>query len=115
MTKHPCDTGTVTAEFAMILPAVLALAVLLLALASAIIARMDCQDAAAAAARELVISGDAQRARDVAVLAAGQGTSMETWQSGRQFVITTNCPIVSDAYGLLPVSVSAKAAGLIHE
>ncbi|MCH4160051.1 MAG: pilus assembly protein [Bifidobacterium sp.] len=113
--KSISDTGTVTAEFAMILPAVMTLVVLLLALVSAVTAHLDCQDAASAAIRQLVISQDVQQARDAALLAAGKDTIMKIQHSGKQVVITTTCPIVPDTEGWLPLSVNGRAAGLIDD
>ena len=45
------DCGTVTAEFAVVLPCVAAVAILVLCLGRASIVSMNCQDAAAAGAR----------------------------------------------------------------
>ena len=49
------DCGTVTAEFAVVLPCVAAVAILVLCLGRASIVSMNCQDAAAAGARAMAI------------------------------------------------------------
>lgn len=52
------DEGAVTAEFAVVLPAVILVAVVLIALARTVTVSMSCQDAAAVAVREIVVAGD---------------------------------------------------------
>ena len=58
------DCGTVTAEFAVVLPCVAAVAILVLCLGRASIVSMNCQDAAAAGARAMAIdAGGEAKAR----------------------------------------------------
>ena len=59
------DCGTVTAEFAVVLPCVAAVAILVLCLGRASIVSMNCQDAAAAGARAMAIDagGEANHCR----------------------------------------------------
>lgn len=109
----PADRGSVTAEFAMVLPAVMALAMTLLALTSAVTARIDCQDAASAAAREMLASGDVQRSEQVARVAGGNGTEVWIHREDTYIVVTTQCPILPDVLGALPLHVSGKAAGTL--
>ena len=54
-------TGSATAEFAIVLPSIIAIAGLILAIGRVVIVSMDCQSAAAAAAREFVVTGDIPR------------------------------------------------------
>jgi Cu/Zn superoxide dismutase len=109
----PADSGSVTAEFAMVLPAVMALAMTLLALTSAVTARIDCQDAASAAAREMLTSGDAQRSEQVARVAGGNGTEVWIRREDTYIVVTTQCPILPDVLRALPLHVNGKAAGTL--
>ncbi|MCI1218185.1 TadE family protein [Bifidobacterium crudilactis] len=109
----PVDRGSVTAEFAMVLPAVMALAMTLLALTSAVTARIDCQDAASAAAREMLTSGDVQRSEQVARVAGGNGTEVWIRREDTYIVVTTQCPILPDVLGTLPLHVNGKAAGTL--
>lgn len=61
------DCGTVTAEFAVVLPCVAAVAILVLCLGRASIVSMNCQDAAAAGARAMAIdAGGEAKARAAA-------------------------------------------------
>ena len=66
------DCGTVTAEFAVVLPCVAAVAILVLCLGRASIVSMNCQDAAAAGARAMAIdAGGEAKARAAAQTIAG--------------------------------------------
>ena len=70
------DCGTVTAEFAVVLPCVAAVAILVLCLGRASIVSMNCQDAAAAGARAMAIdAGGEAKARAAAQTIAGCGGS----------------------------------------
>lgn len=53
------DEGTATAEFAVVLPVIVVLAALLLYLGRASVVSVGCQDAAANAARALMVAGNA--------------------------------------------------------
>ena len=69
------DCGTVTAEFAVVLPCVAAVAILVLCLGRASIVSMNCQDAAAAGARAMAIdAGGEAKARAAAQTIAGGGS-----------------------------------------
>lgn len=108
------DRGAATAEFAVVLPAVVAVAVLLLCLSRAVIVSMDCQDAAAAAARELVIAGkgtvdSAAMARAV----AGDGATASVTYDGELVTVVTQCPVVPDPLGVLPTRVTGTASGVV--
>lgn len=109
------DRGSVTAEFAMVLPAVMALAMMLLALVSAVVTRIDCQDAASAAAREMLISGDAKRSEQVARTAGGEDTEVGIRRDDTYVVVSTKCPILPDVLGVLPLYVSGRAAGTMAD
>lgn len=64
--------GSATAEFAIVLPSVIAIAGLILAIGRVVIVSMDCQSAAAAAAREFVVTGDESSSRSIAADVAGE-------------------------------------------
>ena len=71
------DCGTVTAEFAVVLPCVAAVAILVLCLGRASIVSMNCQDAAAAGARAMAIdAGGEAKARAAAQTIAGGGSTV---------------------------------------
>lgn len=63
------DCGTVTAEFAVVLPCVAAVAILVLCLGRASIVSMNCQDAAAAGARAMAIDAGGEAKAGIPPLA----------------------------------------------
>lgn len=109
------DCGAVTAEFATVLPVVVALAVLLLTLTRVVVVQVACQDAASSAARAAVTASsagvDPQKA---AVTAAGQmGVVAAVSLSADTVTVTTSCPVVPDPMGVLPTKVTGKAVGVV--
>lgn len=119
--------GTVTAEFALILPVIALMVALLLGLGSAVGTRVSCQDAAAAAARTLLstssllsgsdagddagkgMSGTAQ-ARRIALQAAPHGSTATIARSGDVVRVTLSCPVGAGKVRILPMRVGARAA-----
>lgn len=128
--------GAVTAEFALMLPAVIALAVLLCCLGRAVVVRIECQDAArtiahraaqqmqvdAASATE-VASGLDQWADAVAVQLAGtgadatltavqRGSSLGATADGADMegiAVSVSAAIVPDPLHALPAMVEGRA------
>ena len=92
--KRHADEGSATAEFAVVLPSVAAVAMLMLCLGRAVVVSMDCQDAAAVAAHAMTIAG-----RD------GESRA----RSADSVTITVQCPVIPDPVGVLPTRVTAKA------
>ena len=85
------DEGAATAEFAVVLPCVAAVAILVLCLGRASVVSMNCQDA-------------------TAVVAAAGGSAMVRFERGADFVtVTVQCPVVPDPTGVLPTRVTGKA------
>ncbi|MCO6558645.1 MAG: DUF4244 domain-containing protein [Bifidobacterium sp.] len=108
------DEGAVTAEFAVVLPAVMAMAVLLMMLARAVTVEMDCQDAASAAARVAVVSGSDAEARLAAHDAAGGDASVSISRGFKQVKVTVSCRVVPDPMHVLPMAVVGKATGVVQ-
>ena len=113
VTRH--DQGTVTAEFAVLLPMVTALALLILALTRTVIVGLNCQEAARAAARELIISNDTTRITPVVQSIAGRDATVSMSESHETITIATQCPIAQDFFGVLPVKVSGRAVAMRQE
>ncbi|WP_236023754.1 TadE family type IV pilus minor pilin [Bifidobacterium miconis] len=109
----PADEGAATAEFAVVLPAVVAVALLLMCLARTVVVSMDCQDAAAAAARELVVAGDDADPYGMARAVAGDDVSVSVARNGDLATVTVQCPVVPDPIGVLPTNVTGKATGVL--
>lgn len=77
------DEGAATAEFAVVLPCVAAVAILVLCLGRASVVSMNCQDAAAAGARAFAVddTGGESKAR-TAVMAAAGGSATVRFERG---------------------------------
>ncbi|MBT1161998.1 pilus assembly protein [Bifidobacterium sp. SO1] len=111
------DRGAATAEFAVVLPAVVAVAVLLLCLSRTVVISMDCQDAAVSAVRELVVADgvDADTDLQSVVRAVAGGNASATASYGdEQVTVTVQCPVVPDPLGVLPTRVTGRATGVMR-
>ena len=111
------DEGAATAEFAVVLPAVVAVAVLLLGLSRAAVVSLDCHDAASAIAREMVVADDDGGTagvdyRTVARDIVGGGASATVMRAGGRVTVVVSCPIVPDPLGVLPTRITATATGV---
>ncbi len=109
------DHGTVTAEFAILLPVVMALAMLILGLTRTVIVGLNCQEAARIAAREIVVSGDAARASALVHAIAGSAARVSLSESADSTTVSTQCPIIADSLGILPIRMSGRAIAFHHE
>lgn len=120
MKTHPLwqahDRGAVTAEFAVVLPAVVLITAVLLSLGSAVMTRLSCQNAAGVAAR--VISSGLQadfitraRAADAARTAASHADVVFA-QRGEGVAVTVSCPVFPGPLGIIPARVSGEAVGI---
>ncbi|PLS28722.1 TadE family type IV pilus minor pilin [Bifidobacterium parmae] len=107
------DPGAVTAEFATVLPAVVVLALLLLALSRTVMVSIGCQDAASAAARAAVTAGDAADPAAAAHAVGGGDVAVQVNRDGDHVTVTTRCPVVPDPLGVLPTRVEGRAVGVI--
>lgn len=109
--KRRYDEGSATAEFAVVLPCVAVVAMLVLCLGRASVVSMNCQDAAAAGARAMTVIGtDGEaRARNAALAAAVEGSSVSFMVGPDSVAVTVQCPIVPDPVGVLPARVVGKA------
>ena len=110
------EYGTVTAEFAVVLPCVVVVAALLLSLTRTVVVAMDCQDAAAVVARTLVMESDGRGARTDVVSIASQlvdgETSVDVDWRGRYVDVTVTCSVLPGPLGVLPARVTGSATGV---
>lgn len=113
--KDGSDLGTVTAEFAIVLPAVMALAILLLALTQTVRTGMICQEAANAAAREVVVHQGEGDPATIAARVAGGSSALSLERSGRQVRVALSCPLVSTPLGVLPPRIQGRAVAILEE
>lgn len=110
------DRGTVTAEFAVVLPTVMVVALLLLSSARAVMVSMNCQEAARVAAREMVVASDGEPdPSDAVARIAGSRATVRIEENNDQITVTTRCPIGPGPLGMLPVAVEGEAVGLRYE
>lgn len=108
------DTGAVTAEFAVILPAVILIMVVLLALVRTVTVSMTCQDAAAVAMRELIVVADESDPVGAAQAVAGSGADVAVQRGGETVRVSVSCPVLPDPLGVLPTTVTADAVGVVQ-
>ncbi|WP_300765929.1 TadE family type IV pilus minor pilin [uncultured Bifidobacterium sp.] len=103
------DRGSVTAEFAVAIPAALALVLLPLAMVPAITATVRCQDAASSIARQVAVSGSSEDADRMGRRVAGDGAVVDVTKDEEGYDIVVVCPLPSDPWGLLPSTVKRHA------
>lgn len=109
------DSGGVTAEFAVLLPAVMVLAVFLLALTQTVRISLVCQDLANAVAREVVLNqGEGDPGRVLNRMGSDHA-DLTIKRSGGQSYITVSCPVVSTPLGLLPLQVQGRAVAILED
>ena len=115
------DEGAATAEFAVVLPCVAAVAILVLCLGRASVVSMNCQDAAAAGARAFAVddTGGESKARAAVMAAAGgSATSVGRTSSPSRCnalwcrIRPVCCPLELPARRPATSSVAPKRAGL---
>ncbi|NMM93332.1 TadE family type IV pilus minor pilin [Bifidobacterium oedipodis] len=106
------ETGAATAEFALVLPSVVAVAGIVLVLGRAVVTSMDCQSAATAAARALVVE-DEEAARLAAAQIVGSNVDMNIGQGEQTVHVTVTCPVgVSGLMNLTPLHVTGEAVAI---
>lgn len=101
-------TGSATAEFAIVLPSVIAIAGLILAIGRVVIVSMDCQSAAAAAAREFVVTGDGSIAADV----AGGEPHVIIAHDGQSTSVMVECSVLPGPLDVTPTRVTGNATAI---
>lgn len=109
------DSGGVTAEFAVLLPAVMVLALFLLALTQTVRISLVCQDLANAVAREVVVNqGEGDAGRVLNRMGSDHADlTIKRW--GVQSYITVTCPVVSTPLGVLPPHVQGRAVAIVED
>jgi Flp pilus assembly protein TadG len=110
------DSGAVTAEFAVVLPAVIVVALVLLSLGRAVVARVECQDAARAGAKEIAVAevvdaAATTRARAAAIAVSSQG-KVTFSQSSSSVKVSVECPLLPGPLGIFPAHVGGVAVAI---
>ncbi|WP_018142418.1 TadE family protein [Alloscardovia criceti] len=117
---HRSDAGTVTAEFAIVFPTVVAVAMLLISLVRVVIVQLDCHDAARQAAYVAIMSDQAGQPISESVIEAektvkklvGNSSSVSMEWSDEEFVVTTSCPVLSAGNYHVPLVMQGQAKGI---
>ena len=116
MRRLQCDDeGAATAEFAVVLPVIVMLAALMLYLGRASVVSVGCQDAAAYAARAVMVQGSGAGSQAMAQAAAGEGARIEVRPAGIGCEVIAHCAVVADPWGIVPRMVRGRAHGIWQE
>ncbi len=99
------EAGTVTAEFAVGLPAVVATVLLVLGVLLAGTTYIECQEAARAGAREAMLHSSAEEARQAAQVVAGERAAVSVSIDGSWATVKVEKSILVSG---LPIRVSAR-------
>ena len=105
-------TNIITAEFAIVLPSVIAIAGLILAIGRVVIVSMDCQSAAAAAAREFVVTGDESSSRSIAADVAGGEPRVIIAHDGQSTSVMVECSVLPGPLDVTPTRVTGNATAI---
>ena len=108
--RTAADRGTVTAELALGLPAVVLLLAVVLTVGSVVSAQVRCLDAARAAARAAARGDSAAAVRAVAVRLAPAGASVAVSVSGRQVTVGVTSSVRLPLLGAGPLTVRGRAS-----
>lgn len=99
------ERGTVTAEFALGLPGIVATILLALGALVAGVTYVECHEAARVGAREAMLHGTPDPARSAAAQVAGPRATITVSSSGRWVSVEVEKPVLISGIGL---SVSAR-------
>jgi Flp pilus assembly protein TadG len=115
MTRRGCaDRGTVTAELAVVLPAVVVLCAALLFAGQAVVRQVQCVDAARAAAR-LAARGDSPAAVTAeAGRRAPPDASVQVVRSGAAVRVEVSVPVHGPGVRWLGVTARASATAMVE-
>ena len=110
------DSGTVTAEFAVMLPAVIVIAMLILVLTRLAAVQVGCQDAARDAARvaQTLSTAHGVRGQDARIISAvqrhaGAYTSVAISEDAQAVRIDVTCPAGPGPLHIFPASLHGHA------
>src|SRR5699024_611575 len=110
-TPHRQEAGTVTAEFAVGLPGVVATVLLVLGMLLAGTSHVQCQEAARAGAREAMLHGSSSEAAAAAEKVAGNGAAVTVSFDGRWATVRVEKPLIISG---IPLRVSAHMTAPIE-
>ncbi|WP_420113898.1 TadE family type IV pilus minor pilin [Pseudactinotalea sp.] len=108
--RQPRDRGSVTAELALGLPAVVLALVVVLLVASAAIAQVRCTDAARAAARAAALGEDSATVVAIATDLAGSEAHVSVSESGGWVTVEVSRPVATGWLGGSSLTARAEVA-----
>lgn len=103
------DAGAITAEFAVILPAIMVLVLVLLTSARASMIALSCQDAARVTARTLAMEDDTSQAQSIAQRAIQTVVTVRVQQTDTTVTVHTQCPVLPRPLSTMPFHVEGYA------
>jgi hypothetical protein len=103
------ERGSVTAELAVALPAVVLVLAMVLSVGAASVARLRAVDAAAAGARVVALGEDDAAVRDAVRQVAGGSADATVRHDGEWVEVTVAAPVVGGWFGGGPLRASAQA------
>lgn len=111
--KNVKDSGAVTAEFAIILPTVVILAIVLIFVGKSVVNTMNCNDAAGQVAYYIASTHDSKEAQNIVHKVSGKNSSVKVEYVGNMANIVVSCPVVPDPLKVLPMQVEARISQVL--
>lgn len=111
--KNVKDSGAVTAEFAIILPTVAILAIVLIFVGKSVVSTMNCNDAAGQVAYYIASTHDSKEAQNIVHKVSGKNSSVKVEYVGNMANIVVSCPVVPDPLKVLPMQVEARISQVL--
>lgn len=116
MSMRRADRGAATAEFAVILPVVVAMVALILMVTRAATVAMTCQDAAGTAAGRIAVVENSQQRMQLAQSIVHEVAGSDAWVSigntNGSITVETKCAVIPDPLGVLPNQVKGHAVAI---
>lgn len=111
--KNVKDSGAATAEFAIILPTVAILAIVLIFVGKSVVNTMNCNDAAGQVAYYIASTHDSKEAQNIVHKVSGKNSSVKVEYVGNMANIVVSCPVVPDPLKILPMQVEARISQVL--
>ncbi|MFU0517054.1 TadE family protein [Gardnerella pickettii] len=111
--KDAKDLGAVTAEFAIILPTVAILAIVLIFVGKSVVNTMNCNDAAGQVAYYIASTHDSKEAQNIVHKVSGKNSSVKVEYVENMADIVVSCPVVPDPLKILPMQVEARISQVL--
>lgn len=110
------DRGSATAEFSVVLPAIVVLTLLVLSLGRAVLVRVECQDAARAGAREVAtaqsFTSQTRQKALAAIEAISASSSATLLEEGNKVRVSVACKLLPGPMGIFPAAVHGEAVAV---